>query len=116
MGVTTSPFRDSGRPVPFSFATTRGIAFAFFSCPYLKAFVRGVSSPEFTGVSPLAEGREVSFGHPGIEACTRLPRAFRSLLRPSSVNGAKGSTTTFIRRVFRTEPERHTASALVGLD
>src|SRR5512132_2615549 len=32
------------------------------------------------------------FGHPRINACKRLPGAFRSLLRPSSPASAKAST------------------------
>lgn len=34
--------RDSGWPLPVSLAVTSGIAFAFFSCPYWNALVRGV--------------------------------------------------------------------------
>ena len=37
--------------------------------------------------------RRVSpFGHPRIDACLRLPEAYRSLLRPSSPTNAKAST------------------------
>ena len=37
--------------------------------------------------------RRVSpFGNPRIEACLRLPEAYRSLLRPSSPTCAKAST------------------------
>ena len=32
------------------------------------------------------------FGHPRINACLRLPEAYRSLPRPSSLPGAKAST------------------------
>jgi hypothetical protein len=32
------------------------------------------------------------FGHPRITACLRLPEAYRSLPRPSSLPGAKAST------------------------
>jgi hypothetical protein len=32
------------------------------------------------------------FGHPRINACVRLPEAYRSLPRPSSPAGAKAST------------------------
>ena len=32
------------------------------------------------------------FGHPRIDACLRLPEAYRSLPRPSSLPGAKAST------------------------
>jgi hypothetical protein len=37
-------------------------------------------------------GRVPPFGHPRIDACLRLPEAFRSLPRPSSALGAKAST------------------------
>ena len=44
--------------------------------------------PRVTGHYP----RQVSqFGHPRIKACSRLPVAYRSLLRPSSVSDAKAS-------------------------
>jgi hypothetical protein len=33
-----------------------------------------------------------SFGHPRIDACTRLPGAYRSVPRPSSALGAKAFT------------------------
>ena len=36
--------------------------------------------------------RVAPFGYPWINACLRLPVAFRSLLRPSSALGAKAST------------------------
>jgi hypothetical protein len=32
------------------------------------------------------------FGNPRIDACTRLPEAYRSVPRPSSALGAKAST------------------------
>ena len=38
------------------------------------------------------KGWVAPFGHPGIKACSRLPRAFRSVPRPSSPPGAKAST------------------------
>jgi hypothetical protein len=34
------------------------------------------------------------FGHPRINACTRLPEAYRSVPRPSSAFGAKASTVS----------------------
>jgi len=42
-------------------------------------------------VIPLARG-VAPFGHPWIKACSRLPRAFRSVPRPSSPPSAKAST------------------------
>jgi len=38
------------------------------------------------------KGWVAPFGHPGIKACSRLPRDFRSVPRPSSPPGAKAST------------------------
>ena len=38
------------------------------------------------------KGWVAPFGHPGIKACSQLPRAFRSVPRPSSPLGAKAST------------------------
>ncbi len=43
-----------------------------------------------TGCDP---GRVAPFGHPGIKACVPLPRAFRSLPRPSSPPCAQASPT-----------------------
>ena len=45
--------------------------------------------PEVPGHCPR---RIAPFGHPGIKVCLPLPRAFRSLPRPSSPCGAKAST------------------------
>ena len=42
---------------------------------------------------PRHDSRWVApFGHPRIKACLRLPEAYRSLPRPSSLPGAKAST------------------------
>ena len=79
-------------PLPRSLATTCGISVDFSSSPYLDVSVQAVpfvhlfDSMHDTGVllqwvSP--------FGHPRIDACFRLPVAFRRLLRPSSAPGAK---------------------------
>ena len=71
--------------VPLSLAATQGIPFGFFSSPYWDVSVRGVPAPcreRPTGLTPM--GREVPFGDPGIYGCVRLPRAYRSLPRPSS--------------------------------
>ena len=42
-------------------------------------------------VTALSSGRVSPFGNPWIYACLRLPKAFRSLLRPSSAIGAMAS-------------------------
>ncbi len=41
-------------------------------------------SPGFPGRHGLSPWREVPFGDPGFNGCLRLPRAYRSLPRPSS--------------------------------
>ncbi len=54
----------------------------FASPPYcIQMVIRGHNP---AGVPP--------FGHPRLVACLRLPVAFRSLPRPSSLPGAKAST------------------------
>ena len=64
-------------------------------CFLFLRVLRCFSSP---GWPPLARIRELTppgvapFGHPGITACVRLPRAYRSLPRPSSPPRAKAST------------------------
>ena len=63
------------------------------STRYLDVSVPWVSSP--FGVTAIAGGRVSPFGHPGIKACVPLPRAFRSLPRPSSPSCAKASPTCF---------------------
>ena len=78
---------------PLSLATTRGILsfpegtkmFQFPSCPPTCLCVRQA----VPGHSP---GRVPPFGDLRINACWRLPEAFRSLLRPSSAFNAKAST------------------------
>ena len=45
----------------------------------------------FSPGSPI-KGGVVPFGYPRINACSRLPMAFRSVPRPSSPLGAKAST------------------------
>ena len=45
----------------------------------------------FSGGYPIAEW-VAPFGDPRIKACSRLPKAFRSVPRPSSPLGAKAST------------------------
>src|SRR5215831_7704405 len=82
--------------VPRSLAATDGIAdllsfppgtemvhFPGFASPCL-CIQQGISELAFRGVAP--------FGNPRIEACLRLPEAYRSLPRPSSLLCAKAST------------------------
>ena len=78
---------------PFSLATTKGIIsfppatemFQFADLPLPGLCIQ----PGVTGHYP---SRVSPFGHPWIEACSQLPRAFRRLPRPSSALGAKAST------------------------
>ena len=73
--------------LPLPLAATQGISLDFFSWSYLDVSVRSVGlsrlsiHQKMTGLAP----RRVSpFGHPGITGCVLLPRASRSLPRPSS--------------------------------
>ena len=85
------PTRRSVWPVPVSLATTRGISFDFSSSGYLDVSVPLVCSAR--AVTAVANRRVSPFGHRGINACVPLPRAYRSLPRPSSPLGAQASPT-----------------------
>lgn len=85
------PTRRSVWPVPVSLATTRGISFDFSSSGYLDVSVPLVCSA--CAVTAVANRRVSPFGHRGINACVPLPRAYRSLPRPSSPLGAQASPT-----------------------
>ena len=79
---------------PLSLTTTRGIlsfprGTKMFQFPHLPPHSLYIQLP-VTGHDP---GRVAPFGYPRINACRRLPAAFRSPLRPSSALGAKASTT-----------------------
>ena len=78
---------------PVSLATTRGISFDFSSSGYLDVSVPLVRST--CVVTRLAARRVSPFGHRGIKACVPLPRAYRSLPRPSSPLCAQASPTYF---------------------
>ena len=78
---------------PLSLATTRGMVsfpegtemFQFPSFPSRRLWIRRpMLRHDSERVSP--------FGHPRINACTRLPEAYRSVPRPSSALDAKAST------------------------
>ena len=85
------PTRRPVWPVPVSLATTRGISFDFSSSGYLDVSVPLVRST--CVVTGLAASRVSPFGHRGINACVPLPRAYRSLPRPSSPLCAQASPT-----------------------
>ena len=78
---------------PLSLATTRGMVsfpegtemFQFPSFPPDRLWIQ-------RPVPRVEPGRVSPFGHPRINACTRLPEAYRSVPRPSSALGAKAST------------------------
>ena len=79
-------------PLPRSLATTCGISLDFSSSPYLDVSVQAVPliylciQYMMTGHD---SGRIAPFGYLWINACLRLPIAYRSLLRPSSAPSAK---------------------------
>ena len=75
---------DSVCPIPFSFATTNGISFDFFSSPYWDASVRGVPFPH-RGMTLMSGGPIQLFADPR-DSCLspRLIAACHDLLRLSS--------------------------------
>ena len=79
-------------PLSRSLATTRKISVDFSSSPYLDVSVQAVPliylciQYMMTGHD---SGRIAPFGYLWINACLRLPIAYRSLLRPSSAPSAK---------------------------
>ena len=79
-------------PLPLSLATTSGISVDFFSSPYLDVSVQAVP-PVSLWIQNTVTGHDSSriapFGYLWINACLRLPIAYRSLLRPSSAPSAK---------------------------
>ena len=79
-------------PLPRSLATTYGISVDFSSSPYLDVSVQAVP-PVHLWIQCTVTGHDSSriapFGYLWINACLRLPIAFRSLLRPSSAPSAK---------------------------
>ena len=80
---------------PRSLATTRGIisfplGTKMFQFPRLPSPGLCVQPGDAVGLP-----QQVSlFGYPRINACTRLPEAFRSVPRPSSALDAKASTVS----------------------
>lgn len=87
------PTRRSVWALPVSLAATQGISFDFSSCRYLDVSVPSVCFP--CGMTWLAPCRVSPFGHLGITACVQLPRAYRSLPRPSSPLCTQASSTCF---------------------
>ena len=69
-------------PLPRSLATTSGISFSVQAVPLIYLCIQYM----MTGHD---SGRIAPFGYLWINACLRLPIAYRSLLRPSSAPSAK---------------------------
>ena len=79
-------------PLPRSLATTSGISVDFSSSPYLDVSVQAVPYLRLfdsTQVDGVLLRRVSPFGNLRINAYVRLPEAYRSLSRPSSVPDAK---------------------------
>ena len=76
----------------------------FLFLPLLRCFSSGGSPPPRADAGPPAR-RVAPFGHPGVEAHSRLAPAFRSLSRPSSPPGAKASTVR--PRILRVSERHH---------
>ncbi len=72
---------DSVCAVPLSLAATHGIAYCFLFLRVLRCFT-SPRSPSNAECSRMEH--EVAFGHPRVNGCMHLARAFRSLPRPSS--------------------------------
>ena len=88
--TTPRPQGTTVWPLPLSLATTWGISIDFSSSRYLDVSVPCVSSP--CGVTGITDGWVSPFGNPGITVCVPLPRAYRSLPRPSSPSCTQASS------------------------
>ena len=80
-------------PGPRSLATTSGVSVDVLSSGYLDVSVRRVRLPRLWIQRGIPPKRWVApFGNLRIKACSRLPEAYRNVLRPSSPLSAKAST------------------------
>ncbi len=80
-------------PGPRSLAATNGVSVDVLSSGYLDVSVRRVCFLHLCIQCRMTlAGRVSPFGNPRIKACSQLPVAFRSVLRPSSPLSAKAST------------------------
>ena len=80
-------------PGPRSLATTCGVSVDVLSSGYLDVSVRRVRFACLCIQQAIPPKRWVApFGNPRIKACSRLPMAYRNVLRPSSPLSAKAST------------------------
>ena len=75
---------------PRSLAATGGITFCFLFLRVLRCFSSPGSPPPHWEDGSPSDCRVAPFGCPGIKDRLRLPRAFRSLPRPSSPSRATG--------------------------
>ena len=78
--------------LPRSLATTGGIIVYFLFLGVLRCFSSPRSPPYSCMDNRPSAGWVVPFGNPGIKGYLLLPRAYRSLSRPSSPPRAKAST------------------------
>ena len=81
-------------PLPLSLAATQGIDVSFSSSGYLDVSVHRVPFPWLCihhRIHTVCRMWVSPFGYLWISACLRLPKAFRSLPRPSSAPSAKAS-------------------------
>ena len=84
---------DDHWPGPRSLATTNGVSVDVLSSGYLDVSVRRVCFLNLCIQCRMTlTGRVSPFGNPRIKACSQLPVAYRSVLRPSSPLSAKAST------------------------
>ena len=80
-------------PGPRSLAATNGVSVDVLSSGYLDVSVRRVCFLHLCIQCRMTlAGRVSPFGNPRIKACSQLPVAYRSVLRPSSPLSAKAST------------------------
>ena len=80
-------------PGPRSLATTCGVSVDVLSSGYLDVSVPRVRLACLWIQQVIPPKRWVApFGNPRINACSRLPMAYRNVLRPSSPLSAKAST------------------------
>ena len=85
--------RQNDWPGPRSLATTSGVSVDVLSSGYLDVSVRRVRLPHLWIQCGITLARWVApFGDSRIKACSRLPMAYRNVLRPSSPLSAKAST------------------------
>lgn len=103
-------------PGPRSLAATNGVSVDVLSSGYLDVSVRRVCFLHLCIQCRMTlAGRVSPFGNPRIKACSQLPVAYRSVLRPSSPLSAKASTKCPFAldcRVvaYRGKPRQHNVS------